>query len=130
MKFNIVKKKASSLRELGHETIELKEIQTLNDLLYSISYYEYKKQCNVQLKPYKKEEIQALSNLGKITFENYNEQGNFNQAINTMIQDFKDGLFRVYLNENECTDLNERLTLKEENDVVFIKLVMLAGRLW
>lgn len=130
MKFNIVKKKASSLRELGHETIELNEIQTLNDLLYSISYYEYKKQGNVLLKPYQKEEIQTLSKLGKITFENYHEQGNFNQAINTMIQDFKDGLFRVYLNENECTDLNERLNLKEENDVVLIQLVMLAGRLW
>ena len=130
MKFNIIKKKASSLRELGHETIELNEIQTLNDLLYSISYYEFKKQCNVQLKPYKKEEIQILSNLGKITFENYHEQGDFNQALNTMIQDFKDGLFRVYLNENECTDLDERLSLNEENEVVFIKLVMLAGRLW
>ena len=93
MKFNIVKKKASSLRELGHETIELNEIQTLNDLLYSISYYEYKKQGNVLLKPYQKEEIQTLSKLGKITFENYHEQGNFNQAINTLIQDFKDGLF-------------------------------------
>ena len=124
MKFNIIKKKASSLKELGHETIELNDIQTLNDLLYSI------KQCNVQLKPHNKEEIQILSNLGKITFENYHEQGDFNQALNTMIQDFKDGLFRVYLNENECTDLNESLSLKEENEVVFIKLVMLAGRLW
>lgn len=130
MKFNIIKKKASSLRELDHETIELNDIQTLYDLLYSISYYEYQKQCNNQLKPYKQEEIQALSNIGKITFENYHEQGDFNQAFNTMIQDFKDGLFRVYLNGEECNNLDESLLFNDENEVVLIKLVMLAGRLW
>ena len=47
-----------------------------------------------------------------------------------MLQDFHDGLIRVFINQREYCDLEEEITLLEENEVVLIQLVMMAGRLW
>lgn len=129
MLFNVIKKKVSSYKELSHESIQFNKINTLYDLLYAFTDYEFHKKETIQ--PYNKEEIKNRSIFGKITFHKYNEdKEDFNKVINTMIQDFKDGIYRVYINGEECTNLDTPLSLKEENEVVFIKLVMLAGRLW
>lgn len=129
MKFNIIKKKASSLRELGHETIQLENIHTLYDIIFAFTNYELNKKQNLQ--PYQEEEVMQKAKLGKIQFASYNEnKDSIEKAMNTAIQDFKDGIYRVYINGEECTNLDSPLSLNEENDIVFIKLVMLAGRLW
>lgn len=56
--------------------------------------------------------------------------GTLEHAVQVMIQDFEDGLFRVYLNGTECTDLKEHLGVKDEDEIVFIRFIMLAGRMW
>lgn len=129
MKFKIIKKKASSFKELGHEIIELNNISTLYDLLYAFTNYELNKQESHTV--YNQTKINNDAKYGKVTFEKYNEQkDDFGKAMQTTIQDFKDGLYRVFINGNEYLNLNEKLDLLDENEVVFIKLVMLAGRLW
>lgn len=131
MKFNIIRKKASSYKELSIEKVELNNITTLFDLLYEVSMYEYTKQNKKDISFYLKEELKNHAKEGKIMFKKYNEETqSFKKAFETILQDFKDGIFRVYLNEVECTTLEETLTLKEDNNLVFIKLVMLSGRLW
>ena len=129
MKFTIIKKKASSYKELEHKTIEFDNINTLYDLLYSFTEYELNKQ--VVHSYYSQTKINNDANYGKVIFEKYNDKKEIlDNAIQTTIQDFNDGLYRVFINKKECTNLNEPLDLQHENEVVFIKLVMLAGRLW
>lgn len=132
MKLNIIKKKASSLKELGQETIEINEVNTLEEMLLEITKHEFYKQYHSTTTALTSDNIKQQSALGKVTFNHkYNEnKGDLKQAVETMYQDYKDGLFKVFLNDNECEDLKEELSFKEENTVVLIKLVMIAGRLW
>lgn len=131
MKLKIVKKKASSLKELGYEFVEIKDVTSLYELLVEVSHYEFNHQKKHQ-DHLNENEIHDLSKLGKVTFgKRYNQnQVNFEKAVQTMIQDYKDGLFRVFFNGNECLELDGNLDVQDENEVVFIRLVMMAGRLW
>ena len=47
-----------------------------------------------------------------------------------MFQDFEDGLYRVYIDGEEYTELSGPVSLEENAQVVFLRLVMLSGRLW
>lgn len=132
MRITIIKKKASSLKELGKESIEINDVKTLRDLLIQVTQFEYIKQHHSKMHILTKQEIHDLSQLGKISFgELYNsDKEQFDRAIQVMLQDYKDGLFRVFLNQKECLDLDEELSLEQDNEIVFIRLVMMAGRLW
>lgn len=144
MRLNVIRKKASSLRELGRESLELPAISTLEELLTEMTASEFRKRSesrgvdhqddsldSVQ-ESLSKEEIGQQAALGRVKFsDSYQENmGDMETAIQVMMQDFKDGLFRVYLNEKECLDLKEKLEIKDGDDVVLIRLVMLAGRMW
>lgn len=132
MKIKVIRKKASSLRELSHEDIELEQISTLKDLLTQLTIHEYIKQNQGPKDFLTQEEINHQSLLGKISFhEVYNENyDDIQKSIHVMLQDYQDGLFRVYLNQEECTNIDEELCFQEENEVVIIRLIMMAGRLW
>ena len=52
------------------------------------------------------------------------------QAWDILEQDFSDGLFRVFFNGEEYTNLTDVLDVQEENELVIIRLIMMAGRLW
>ena len=132
VKLTIIRKKASSLRELGQDVVEMKDVKTLHELLIEVSHYEFNQQNNQHQKQLNENDIHNLSNLGKVSFGvRYNlNQGNFEKAVQIMIQDYKDGLFRVFFNGRECLNLDENLEIQDENEVVFIRLIMMAGRLW
>lgn len=132
MKIQIVKKKASSLKELGKEVIEIPKVFTLKELLIVILYNEYKTIYDHQMKILNDKDIEQLAKLGKVSFSIlYNEdKRNLDELIEVMLQDFQDGLYRVYINGQECQDINSQIQLQENDEVVFIRFVMLAGRLW
>ncbi|MEF2783002.1 hypothetical protein WKT02_01145 [Erysipelotrichaceae bacterium HCN-30851] len=133
MKFRIVKKQASSLKEIEYEPLELENVKAVKDLLIQILIYEYNKQQLLETKQVlSKNNIDQQAGLGKVTFSTrYNtNKDSLSKAINTMLQDFHDGLIRVFINQREYCDLEEEITLLEENEVVLIQLVMMAGRLW
>jgi hypothetical protein len=52
------------------------------------------------------------------------------QAISTMLQAFHDEFFLVLHNEESLDSLTTPLTLQEDDVFTFIKLTMLAGRIW
>lgn len=144
MRLNVIRKKASSLRELGRESLELPAISTLEELLTEMTVLEFRKRSESRGADHQddsldsvqeslsKEEIGQQAALGRVKFsDSYQENmGDMETAIQVMMQDFKDGLFRVYLNEKECLDLKEKLDIKDGDDVVLVRLVMLAGRMW
>lgn len=132
MKINIVKRKASSLREIGNESIEINDASTLQELLVEICRHEYNRRESMKPSALSQSDIENQSTLGKITFgEKYNDKAvSLENATETMLQDYRDGMFRVFFNKKECTSLDEKVQPNSENELVLIRLVMLAGRLW
>ena len=49
------------------------------------------------------------------------------QAIETAIQAFTDGMYLVVVDEQECRDLDAELFLNPESELTFIRLTLLAG---
>ena len=78
-----------------------------------------------------KQELDDGAYIGKIGFGGRNNENaqNEDEAVNNALQCFKDGIYRMVINENEMTP-DSPFTLKEGYVVTFIRLVMLAGRLW
>lgn len=133
MRLHVIRKKASSFRELGRETVELPDVSTLGELLTAFTVFEFKRSHEKrELTALNEEEIQQQAGLGRVKFaEVYNnKQGDMEKAVKVMLQDYEDGLFRVYRNGEECTGLDEELEVKDDDEIVFVRLVMLAGRLW
>jgi len=133
MEICVVRKKAASLKELAREIIDVPVVKTIQELLMVISTFEYDKQYRTRhLVVLKEEEIKAQSNLGRISFERlFNEnKDSLEKSVEIMVQDFQDGLFRVYINQKEYTKLTDEISMNFHDEVVFIRLVMLAGRLW
>ena len=77
-------------------------------------------------------EISDRSDVGKVGFGRLYSEGKAEpeKAVETAVQGFEDGLFRVLVNENEATELDAPLEVHEGDRVVFIRLTFLAGRLW
>ncbi|WP_342514671.1 hypothetical protein MKY34_08070 [Sporosarcina sp. FSL K6-1522] len=77
-------------------------------------------------------EIEERSETGKVGFGAvYHEQlPDLAKAKDTAIVAFEDGLYKVFIREEEVSQLDAPLTLREEDELVFIRFTMLAGRLW
>ena len=52
------------------------------------------------------------------------------EAVKTAIQGFEDGLFRVFRGMDELTELDREEKFNEGDEITFIRLTMLAGRMW
>ena len=77
-------------------------------------------------------EIETKAEMGKVSFGSlYNDtKQNLNKALETAYLDYEDGIYKVFIGDNEAGDLGAPLELKEEDILTFIKFTMLAGRLW
>lgn len=133
MKIQIIKRKAASLRELGREIAEIEKVSSLRELLTELTRYELGKQgMNREASVLQETDIQNQSKLGRVAFGiSYNEnKPDMDKAIETMVQDFEDGLFRVFINEKEYTELDGSVQITDGAEVALVRLVMLAGRMW
>jgi hypothetical protein len=52
---------------------------------------------------------------------------NVEEAIGTALQAFEDGLYYVFVDDEQQTDLEQEVTLRSESRVTFLRLVALAG---
>lgn len=77
------------------------------------------------------EEMANRITTGKIGFgEKHNEtEQNEEKAVENALQCYEDGIFRMLIQE-ETIEYNQPVKLKEGDELVFIRLTMLAGRLW
>ncbi|MDM5190623.1 hypothetical protein QUF99_25835 [Bacillus sp. DX4.1] len=78
------------------------------------------------------EDLEEAARNGRVGFgERKNEnQQDLNEAIQNAIQSFEDGLYCVLVGDEEISDLDAPLDLKDEDVLTFIRLTMLAGRAW
>ena len=68
---------------------------------------------------------------GKVSFgDRKNEKAqDADKAVENALASFNDGIFRLYINDTEAV-FNGPIELKEGDEITFIRLTMLAGRLW
>ncbi len=69
---------------------------------------------------------------GKVGFgeRRSQKQADVERAVETALLAFEDGIYRVFIGEDEVLSLNQPITLKEDDLLTFIRLTMLAGRMW
>ncbi len=84
------------------------------------------------IKPLSENDINEMSEIGKIAFGiNYgNNTADEKEAVEVALQAYEDGLFRVFADEEELTELSQPLSLSEDSTLTFIRLTMLSGRMW
>lgn len=92
----------------------------------------YNKRLADSGKPLSEERIADLSEAGKIAFGiGFNDKkADLSDALKTAFQGYEDGLFRIFIDDNEVGKIDDALSVTEENTVTFVKLTMLAGRMW
>lgn len=76
--------------------------------------------------------LQDRAATGKVGFgaRRNEESADPARAVETAITAFKDGLFRLFIDDEEVTALDSPLELAPGANVTFIRFTMLAGRMW
>lgn len=109
--------------------------QTLRELLHLLVEHEvsgYNKAPAVRIFSEADLKSQSQAN-GRIVFAPQSEERStldINEAQTLAIQAFEDGLYRVFINDCEITELDKAINLNENDSITILRLTMLAGRLW
>lgn len=97
-----------------------------------VNVYNTKKEQPVVLSILSTKEINQASQQGKVDFgdsEN-TELAKETEAIETALQAFEDGLFAVFLDDEQIESLDSDLSFTETTVFSFIRLTFLAGSIW
>ena len=77
-----------------------------------------------------RDEIEEQANRGKISFGSHvGEDADLKKAAANTIQCFEDGIYRVFADEEELTNLEDKIPWKEGMIFTLIRLTMLSGRI-
>lgn len=101
-------------------------------VIQQVQEYNERLEQNDLLKYLTDDEIKEKAIVGKVSFDvNYNGlSANAEIAIRNALQSFEDGIFRIFLNDTELESLADTIQLTEGDKLTFIRLTMLAGRMW
>jgi len=131
MDIYIIKKKLGSRKELGRHPVEIDEtVNTLGALLYILTQKGLTEaQTPKENHALSDSEIAKQAEEGRIRFaENYSENHDtIAKAMERTKQAYDDGLFRVFINDEEVTEWNAPIILCQGAEVVFLRLTMLTG---
>ncbi|CAM1371659.1 hypothetical protein [Tenacibaculum xiamenense] len=74
-------------------------------------------------------QLDTMVSEGKVDFkESYNsEKAKVNEAQEVALLAFKDGIYKVFLDDDELENLDDTLEFTEKNTFTFIRLTFLAG---
>ena len=131
MEIYIIKKKLGSRKELGRNPVAINETaNTLGTLLYILTQKGLTEaQTPKENHALSDSEIAEQAEEGRIRFaENYGENHDtIAKAMERTKQAYDDGLFRVFINDEEVTEWNAPITLCQGTEVIFLRLTMLTG---
>ena len=73
-----------------------------------------------------------LATTGKVGFGQPAEQREvaLQSSIDAALLAFQDGLFTVFVDDTECTELDQAIVLSPTTTLTFIRLTLLAGSTW
>ncbi len=79
-----------------------------------------------------KQEMEDQARSGRIGLRvNYGEKkAELQKAQDNAVQCFEDGIYRIFLDGQPLEELDGRIEITEESEFTFVRLVMLAGRMW
>ena len=133
-----MKKLGSRRNSITQVPYELEPVPTtVRELIIqmvSICVHDYNTRMESQelLKNLSQAEMEDKAAAGKISFGvNYGEKkAEEDKAIANALQCFEDGIFRIFCGTEQLQQLEDTITLAEESELTFVRLTMLAGRLW
>lgn len=78
------------------------------------------------------EMIEDKKNIWKISFWaiNSDKKQDFAKWVSNVLQSFEDWIFVVFQNDKKLESLKEKMEIKENDVFTFVKLTMLAWRMW
>lgn len=133
-----MKKLGSRRNSITQVPYELEPVPTtVRELIIqmvSICVHDYNTRMESQelLKNLSQAEMEDKAAAGKISFGvNYGEKkAEEDKAIANALQCFEDGIFRIFCGTEQLQQLEDTITLTEESELTFVRLTMLAGRMW
>ena len=134
----IINVKGLSRKKIIHqEEVELiNKVSTTKDLiteLVKINVEKFNKKIDDKdiLSIMTNEYIAEAARSGKIGDEVHGDKkANLEKALDTAYLAFEDGLYCIFVNDEQTEKLDDSLTLKDGDVLTFIRLTMLAGRMW
>ncbi len=138
MKITIKIKKAGSRKALDKAVYESKQdIGSLRELLCflvkeDVERYNARNSENPVLKYLTEKDIEEAAQGGKVGF-GYTYSGrkaDLDKAVENALECYKDGLVRVFKNDEELLDLNGELNICDGDEFTIIRMAFLAGRMW
>ena len=134
----IINVKGLSRKKIIHqEEVELtNNISTTKDLiteLVKINVEKFNKKIDDKdiLSIMTNEYIAEAARSGKIGDEVHGDKkANLEKALDTAYLAFEDGLYCIFINDEQSEKLDDSLNLKDGDILTFIRLTMLAGRMW
>lgn len=137
MKIIINVKGLSRKKVIYQEEVELKnKISTTKDLiteLVKINVEKFNKKIDERdiLSIMTNENIAKAARIGKIGDEVHGDKkANLKKALDTAYLAFEDGLYCIFINDEQTEKLDDSLNLKDGDILTLIRLTMLAGRMW
>ena len=137
MKIIINVKGLSRKKVIYQEEVELKnKIFTTKDLiteLVKINVEKFNKKIDEKdiLSIMTNENIAKAARIGKIGDEVHGDKkANLEKALDTAYLAFEDGLYCIFINDEQTEKLDDSLNLKDGDILTLIRLTMLAGRMW
>lgn len=101
-------------------------------VLLQIQEYRQRTERSELLSYLTDEQIEFQAVTGKIAFGiSYNELSpDTGKAVYNALQSFEDGIFRLFIDGKEIVSLDEKVCLREGSRLLFVRLTLLAGRMW
>ena len=137
MKIIINVKGLSRKKVIHQEEMELKnKISTTKDLiteLVKINVEKFNKKIDEKdiLSIMTNENIAKAARIGKIGDEVHGDKkANLKKALDTAYLAFEDGLYCIFINDEQTEKLDDSLNLKDGDILTLIRLTMLSGRMW
>jgi len=137
MKIIINVKGLSRKKVIHQEEVELKnKISTTKDLiteLVKINVEKFNKKIDEKdiLSIMTNENIAKAARIGKIGDEVHGDKkANLEKALDTAYLAFEDGLYCIFINDEQTEKLDDSLNLKDGDILTLIRLTMLSGRMW
>lgn len=110
---------------------------TVRELIYAVTeagVREYNRRMDTPdiLSYLTNEEIDDRAVSGKISFGvNYGEhKADLRKTQEDALQCFEDGIYRIFLDEKSLEDPDETISIHDDSVFTFVRLTMLAGRMW
>ena len=131
------------LKRLGKKKIHLlefeieKQPQTLKELIEEcvkseVKHYNEKREEIKLMSFLSPKDIQEQSETGKIGFGDLEnrELAQVDEAIANALLAFEDGLFVVFVDDEEIKSFEQSIALKPDSVIAFIRLTFLTGTYW